>query len=562
MRKIIKIQQNCSRIQSFMPNRFAYSGRTFFFGAALVLSLMGACGDETKSSSGGGSGGSGGSGGQMACVPGSTTACYTGPLASINVGPCKEGLRTCNAEGTGYGVCEGQVTPLMDDCATPEDEDCDGTPAPACAGTLLYGKRLGGTGEDVGRGVAFDGEDALLATGSFESSVDFGSGSLMSAGGKDIYVAKWLASGDPAWSKAFGGMGNSEGLAITSDVSDNLFVTGWFDGSIDVGAGSVSSAGGKDIFVLKLNSMGATQWGKVFSGAGTWQEGVSAAADKDGNLIVVGHFDGMLDVGGTALTSAGGRDIFAAKLDGQNGNVLWAKSFGDVSEQFVRRVAVNAAGDIWFGGGFSGSVDFGGGPLASSNGEDAYLVKLDGQGAYMKAMRFGEGLDQALMNLAVVPSGGVVVSGRFKGGIDLGGGILNSMGGDDIFLAKLDEMGAHQWSMRFGDANPQVVETIAVDFAGNISLAGRFLGSLDLGHKPPLPGTDADDVFVARLDPMGAYIWAHAFGGTFDQIGTAVAVDSKGNTALTGLFLGSIDLGGGPLLSAGLRDSYVAVFTP
>lgn len=530
----------------------------------LAMGLAGACGDEPETSVFGGQGGSGtgGGGGQMLCAPGSTVSCYTGPLASINVGICKEGLRSCNADGTGYGVCEGQVTPaMMDDCATPEDEDCDGMPSPPCAGTLVFGQRLGGTGEDIGRSVAFDAAGAVAATGSFEGSVDFGTGAVMSAGGKDVYVAKWDAAGKAVLSKAFGGMGDQEGLAITTDKMGNLLVTGWFNGSIDVGAGSVMSAGGKDIFVLKLNSMGMTQWGKTYGSAGL-DEGVSIAADGAGDVIVTGHFSGALDMGGTMLNSAGGRDIFVAKLDGQNGGTAWAKSFGDVNDQFVRRADVNAAGDIWVGGGFQGSVDFGGGPLVSSSGEDAYLIKLDGQGGHLQSHRYGEGLNQAVMGLSAVPSGGVVVAGRFQGQIDLGGGALASAGADDIFLAQFDEMGMHGWSKRFGDASAQVVEAVAVDGAGNISLTGHFMGSLNLGGPLPLPGSEAEDIFVARLDPMGGYVWAHVFGGPFDQIGTGVAADAQGNTGLTGSFFGSIDLGKGALLSGGLRDAFVAVFTP
>lgn len=62
------------------------------------------------------------------CVPGSTAPCYEGPPGTENVGMCKGGTKTCLADGTGYDACQGQIVPSQDNCGTPDDEDCNGTP--------------------------------------------------------------------------------------------------------------------------------------------------------------------------------------------------------------------------------------------------------------------------------------------------------------------------------------------------------------------------------------------------------------------------------------------------
>lgn len=64
--------------------------------------------------------------GPCACVPGTTQPCYQGTPGSENVGPCKGGARTCMADGTGFGVCVGQVLPIFEICANNVDDDCDG----------------------------------------------------------------------------------------------------------------------------------------------------------------------------------------------------------------------------------------------------------------------------------------------------------------------------------------------------------------------------------------------------------------------------------------------------
>lgn len=65
-------------------------------------------------------------GGGCACDPGSTESCYSGPPGTVNVGACRSGMRTCNALGTGYGPCENEVLPALDDCDNATDDDCDG----------------------------------------------------------------------------------------------------------------------------------------------------------------------------------------------------------------------------------------------------------------------------------------------------------------------------------------------------------------------------------------------------------------------------------------------------
>jgi hypothetical protein len=105
-------------------------------GGALVTSCSGGGADPTASGAGGaGVGGAAGAGGGGAvCKPGEITSCYEGaPTNTVNVGRCKAGERLCNADGSGYGACEGQVLPASDErCDTLGDDDCDGEADEGC----------------------------------------------------------------------------------------------------------------------------------------------------------------------------------------------------------------------------------------------------------------------------------------------------------------------------------------------------------------------------------------------------------------------------------------------
>jgi len=59
------------------------------------------------------------------CTPGTTRPCYTGPAGTVGVGVCRTGTKTCNAEGTAYGPCQGDVVPTAEVCDA-LDNDCDG----------------------------------------------------------------------------------------------------------------------------------------------------------------------------------------------------------------------------------------------------------------------------------------------------------------------------------------------------------------------------------------------------------------------------------------------------
>ena len=118
---------------------------------------------------------------------------------------------------------------------------------------------------DIGNGVAVDGSGNVLVTGIFSGTVNFGGGNLVSAGDFDIFVAKYNASGVHQWSRRFGSAERStSGTDVAVDGSGNVFVTGYFSGTVDFGGGNLVSAGRSDIFLAKYNANGVHQWSKRF----------------------------------------------------------------------------------------------------------------------------------------------------------------------------------------------------------------------------------------------------------------------------------------------------------
>src|SRR5262249_34121528 len=129
---------------------------------------------------------------------------------------------------------------------------------------------------------------------------------------------------------------------------------------------------------------------------------------------------------------------------------------------------------------------------------------------------------------------------------------------------KLSPTGSHVWSKQFGTPDPygEVGEEVAFDAAGNFLLTGEIIESIDFGGGPLTAPTASYDVFVAKFSPAGVHLWSERFPSPWDDHGTHIAADPSGNVVLCGDFYDSIDFGGGPLLSPGGVDGYVAKLAP
>jgi hypothetical protein len=160
-------------------------------------------------------------------------------------------------------------------------------------------------------------------------------------------------------------------------------------------------------------------------------------------------------------------------------------------------------------------------------------------------------------------TGNVFLTGSFQGSMQVGNQTLQSAGGSDVFLAKLDAGGNPQWAKSFGNAADQAAYAVATDAAGNVVLTGGFVGSINFGGTT-LQSAGLDDVFVAKLDPDGNHLWSGSAGDAAEQDGYAIAVDPSGNVIVSGIFSGSVDFGNGALTNVPPTDAamFLVKFAP
>ncbi|MBK8596410.1 MAG: SBBP repeat-containing protein [Holophagales bacterium] len=418
----------------------------------------------------------------------------------------------------------------------------------------VFSKRFGGASDQSITSVAVDGAGNVVVTGSFVGTIDFGGGALTSAGSQDIFLAKVNSNGTHLWSKRFGDSTAQAASGVAVDGSGNIYLTGFMNGTVDFGGGALASAGGQDVFVVRFDAGGNHAWSKRFGDASN-QLGTGIAVDGTGSVVQIGTFSGSMDFGGGTLTSAGSTDVFLARYD-SGGNHAWSKRFGDASAQTGTAIAVDPNGNVVGTGSFNGTVNFGGTPLTSAGSTDIFLAKYDSGGTHAWSKRLGDASAQTGTAVAFDGSGNVVVAGSFNGSTNFGGGALTSVGGADAFLARYDPDGTHTWSRAFGSTGTDSGNGVAVDGTRDVVLTGGFQGTVNFGGGP-LTSAGGTDFFLARYTPSGVHTSSARAGDATEQEGLAASSDASGNSLLAGRFQGSADFGGGTLTSAGGYDAFL-----
>ena len=264
---------------------------------------------------------------------------------------------------------------------------------------------------------------------------------------QDIFISKLDANGSFVWGGSIGGSGNDLGRGIAVTSSGHAVVCGEFRNTADfdpgAGAQSRTSAGDADMFLMRLDAGGALQWAHRFGGTG-FEVARSVAVDGSGAIVFTGEVNSTtdMDIGsGTAdLVGTFSEPSFVAKLDGDA-----AHQWSFLLAGFINKgnaVAVDAQRDVYLTGTFGGTMDIDPGPgvtnLVQATGSDGYVLRYSSDGALV----WGFKLDASTANMAaegitVSGSSAVVAVGAFPGTMDMdpgaGTAAITSAGSTDAY---------------------------------------------------------------------------------------------------------------------------------
>jgi hypothetical protein len=261
------------------------------------------------------------------------------------------------------------------------------------SGVAQWATTIGGVLQDVGYGIATDKVNNIYVTGVINvssliqsySTISNGRiitstfGNLVGRGGNDCFVAKYNSSGVAQWGTTIGNTSGDIGYGITTDMNNNIYVTGSFANSSFIGSYSTISSGiiitstfgrllgdttfNSDIFIAKYNSSGIAQWATNIGGSLSGEVGYGISTDMNNNVYVTGIINSSSFIksystvsSGIIITSTFGRlvgrgsfDCFVAKYN-SSGVAQWATNIGDVRVDSGNGITVDMSGNVYVTG--------------------------------------------------------------------------------------------------------------------------------------------------------------------------------------------------------------------
>jgi uncharacterized delta-60 repeat protein len=286
---------------------------------------------------------------------------------------------------------------------------------------------LGGTGSDIGTGIAVDGSGNVYVSGWTTSS---------GAGLQDVLIAKYNTSGTIQWQRTLGGAITDEyGYGIAVDGPGNVYVT-------------ATISGGGGVLIAKYNTSGTIQWQRTLSNASI-DLGQGIAVDGSGNVYITGF---------TSSSGAGTWDVLIAKYD-TSGTIQWQRTLGGASQDYGYGIAVDGSGNVYITG-HTGSSD--------AVSVDVVIAKYDTSGTIQWQRTLGNAGANRGQDIALDGSGNVYITGYTNS---------SGAGGIDVLIAKYNTSGTIQWQRTLGGTNDDYGAGIAVDGSGNVYVTASANGA-------------------------------------------------------------------------------------
>lgn len=458
--------------------------------------------------------------------------------------------------------------------------------------SFLWGGRFGGSGEDVVKKMHVDAAGNSYVTGYFTDTADFDISSaevnLTAVGMYDAFVQKTNAAGALDWAVSFGGSMFEYGTGITTDTDGNVYITGYFDETVDFdpGAGEflLTSQGSGDIFIVKLNSDGEFIWARSIGGP-DYEESTSIGVDEIGNVYVLGYLYETMDFDpGPAevlMGSQGLSDTFLLKLN-SSGDFANVFTYGGDETDLALDLAVKSSSQIFISGFFGGTTDLDPRPaeeylVSATEGFGGYTMQIDNTGTIVQVATTAGG-DVSVYAVSADAQNNMYITGSFSGTVNFDPTSGNSdftFTSDEAynaFILKVTADGSVAWARRVSSVKPVFAYDIVVGGDGMVYATGFFEGPADfnpaaadeflLSKESPNPM----DAYLLALDPDGLFVNAFQFGGVGFIDTHQLGIDAASNIYLSAQFETSVDIN--PLseetetvVAMDFRDNYLIKMT-
>ncbi len=325
-------------------------------------------------------------------------------------------------------------------------------------GNVQWQRALGGSGSDLGNGIATDSLGNVYIVGTTNSS---------GAGQNDIYFAKYNSLGTIQWQRTLGLSGQENGLSIAVDSLDDIYIAGHT---------SSTGAGSQDFFIGKYASDSSSYWSRTFGGSSS-DIAEAVALDSLNNVYVVGY---------TNSAGQGGNDFLLVKYS-SSGTLEWQRTLGSTGSDTGRAIAIDSLDNVYI----AGNSDLGGTGFGSNDG---LIAKYNPSGTLQWQKAFGGTLSDIVYGLATDSLNNIYASVTTNS---------TGAGNSEGMILKLDASGTVEWQRSLGGVGSETLRAVKLDSLDNLYVFGSSNSA----------GEGGNDFFLSALPSDGSLIGAYQLNG-------------------------------------------------
>ncbi len=340
-------------------------------------------------------------------------------------------------------------------------------------GNRLWATYYGGLNDDRVYTVATDASDNVYIAGITGTIYGIASGGFQNTyggGSSDAFLVKFDTNGNRLWSTYYGGNGYDQGYSVITDASENVYLSGYTDGTNGIASGGFQNtlAGNNDAFLVKFDSDGNRLWATYYGGIDDDKGGFGLATDASENIYMTGYTNSVAGIafeGFQNIHGGGDYDAFLVKFD-ENGSRIWATYYGGTANEEAYSIATDAAENVYLSGDSysANGIAFLGYQDNLAGLENEFIVRFDSSGVRYCATYYGQAHDEEGRIILDRLGNSYMVGYTESDSAISSGGFQNTYGG-----------GAHDaYLVKFSACNNPLNVTIT---ASNPACYGQYNGS-------------------------------------------------------------------------------------
>lgn len=396
-------------------------------------------------------------------------------------------------------------------------------------------------------------DGSFFMAGEFLDTAQFGTKTIVSAGGTDVFLVKCAEDGEAIWSVRIGGTDYEYIQQIVSDDEGGVLVAGYFYGTTQIGPDIFTSYGSQDLFVAKYDQFGNFIWSIRAGGPmADYLSGLALNPEQD--FFIAGYFYNSITIGDTTLQDARSSDIFTAKFSA-DADLLWVSYAGGSSSDMVNSAVCDHEGNLLIAGAYYNDITMGDTTIMTTNPVGVYVAIYQPDGQLNQVFQLDGTYLTTEVYLAAKPSGGFYMAGNFSEQISFGNDIFEAGEfNQDIFIASYDTYCDLQWARHAHSSSSDQVVGIETDAYNNLFITGHYLDTIqfDLISLPYTLCCGSREVFIVSYSAYGNVLWGDQISGARANI-KAFELNQQDELLLSGLFSEEVFMGD---LSLSYVDGY------